>query len=662
MYQKLKDAVRRLAAMNFDNATRRNQIGFMKCHSTFGNWLAQQSVWKLKWALKIYGYLRVYQNTQVPEYPEIPNPSLEGDEMSMNSTFFWCDLETLDWEEFREVKKLGKWVRNAPLPADQNAWYAFYKTNKGALNAKGYSMAPPSKYCPTWQISHWVSENPMEPSVEKPVVPIETPSIPSIDLTQFNLNPLYEYQKGHVGHLIQTMHEKRVTLDGSDTGTGKTICALVLCRELHLKPLIICPKPVIPGWYRNLALAGMEKKDILGVVNYDLLRTGKMLTPRINKKKRTVYDKVACEYLTVSANSDTSQYASKYMMKWHLPEDAILIFDEAHRCKNKDTQNTQLMTAAVDAKARILMLSATIGESPLKMFGVAKAFGFYNHPAEFYTWIQDYGCHKEKVSRNATAWKSSNNPVYMEKLHHVIYPAFGSRLRVKELIANGLFPESQILAECFSLNGDTEKLNQIYEEMEEELAELNRKKENVGDNQLAIRQKAAQRAELLKVPMLCELAQDHLDDEKSVAIFVNYTQTLTAICEKLKTDCTIYGQNSAAINEANRLRFEKNEARIIVCNIAAAREGIDLHDKYQQYPRVSLIMPNDSAQYLKQVFGRVHRAGGTASTQYLVFAAQTIEERICENVRHKLNNIQALNDGDLQIDYLMGSFHAPQTP
>ena len=103
------------------------------------------------------------------------------------------------------------------------------------------------------------------------------------------------------------------------------------------------------------------------------------------------------------------------------------------------------------------------------------------------------------------------------------------------------------------------------------------------------------------------------------------------------------------MNEANRLLFENNGSRVIVCNVAASREGIDLHDKFNKFSRVSLISPDDSAQNIKQVLGRVDRSGGTASLQRIIFAANTIEEMVLENARVKIMNINSLNGVDDSI-------------
>ena len=58
-------------------------------------------------------------------------------------------------------------------------------------------------------------------------------------------NKLLSYQVGHVLQLTECLRLRNRVLDASDTGTGKTYCAIAACSILKLSPIIICPKSVI---------------------------------------------------------------------------------------------------------------------------------------------------------------------------------------------------------------------------------------------------------------------------------------------------------------------------------------------------------------------------------------------------------------------------------
>ena len=89
----------------------------------------------------------------------------------------------------------------------------------------------------------------------------------------------------------------------------------------------------------------------------------------------------------------------------------------------------------------------------------------------------------------------------------------------------------------------------------------------------------------------------------------------------------------------------------MLVNLAAGNAGISLHDLDGKFPRHSIVCPSWSAINLVQALGRIHRAEGKSPClQKIVFAAETIEERCCERVQAKLDNLDMLNDGDLVGD------------
>jgi superfamily II DNA or RNA helicase len=639
MYQTLKKCIQFLAG-RCDGAISRDGVGFQGCDTNFGHFLARQDTWKLKWAVKAHKLLKRYKNTQLPligvNYDEIPVPVDEEWTCPPKPVCTINDLEGADWSEPRFVAKVGKNVEEAPIPA---GFWDLWKAKKAQLKALGYSC---SRYTGEWMLTRWTAVEP-EP-VEETIILTDAEIFESVDL-----DPLYDYQRPHAKKLIKALAVHGVALDGSGTGTGKTYTNCVVARESHLRPLIICPKAVIPGWVKTVDALGM---DYLGIANYALARNGKMRVQngtyaRGNNKGFPKYEAVDCPYITRTVNPNSGAYEPKYIYSFDLPEDGVIIFDEGHRCKNRDTQNAQLMRAARESGCKMLILTATLASSPLKMDATGYALKLHESKWDFYSWARDHGAYKSRFG-----WVFNNSKTMIKKIHDSIYGAGkGSRMDVATLIEGGKFPTSKILAETFNMNGATTEINKIYTEMRKELAKIEEKEQNMSNIPLAIRQKARQKVEILKVPFMVDMATDLIDEGYSVVIFVNYTATLEALCQKLKTRCTIYGGNNATTNESNRQAFQANKEHVIICNVAAAREGIDLHDEHGTRQRISIITPDDNAQNVKQCLGRVHRAGGTASQQYIVFAADTIEEKVCANVRRKINNIDVLNDGDLDIKF-----------
>jgi CRISPR/Cas system-associated endonuclease/helicase Cas3 len=53
---------------------------------------------------------------------------------------------------------------------------------------------------------------------------------------------------------------------------------------------------------------------------------------------------------------------------------------------------------------------------------------------------------------------------------------------------------------------------------------------------------------------------------------------------------------------------------------------------------------------LRQALGRIHRDGAKSKAlQKIIFVANTEEEKTCEKVKLKLENLDTINDGDVLI-------------
>jgi len=450
-------------------------------------------------------------------------------------------------------------------------------------------------------------QRPTEPPTERPIV-LAT-ALP--DTIAAKLLP---YQIPAVRQQLAAI-ATGASLDASDTGTGKTYVSLAVCATLNRPAFIVCPKPVIPSWQRaakhfNLALAG--------IINYELLRRGEQ--PAVSKitdeKKRDVFT-------------------------WHLPKDTIIIFDECHRMKDGKTQNNKMGMAALRQGYTVLGLSATAADNPMQMKFSGLLTGLFENEKRFWPWAMSHG-----VSQGRWGYQFNNSKKILDQIHREIFPRRGVRVRIADL--GDAFPETQISAETYELNGAVKEIDKIYAEMSAELKRLAAKEvEDSDPNPLVIRLRARQKIELLKIPAIAEIAQDGIDSNMSVVVFVNFNESLDALRAKLKTDCVIRGGQSDAERESNIQKFQSDQTPIILANLKAGGVGISLHGSPEARTRLAIICPTDSGQDLKQALGRVHRAQGAKSIQRVFFAANTVEEKVCENVRRKIAQIDLINDGDL---------------
>ena len=83
---------------------------------------------------------------------------------------------------------------------------------------------------------------------------------------------LIDYQILHVQNLSKCIKENNIVIDTSDTGCGKTYCALATCKQLNLEPIIFCPKTIISNWKKIAKIFDVKP---LFVCNYETIRNGK---------------------------------------------------------------------------------------------------------------------------------------------------------------------------------------------------------------------------------------------------------------------------------------------------------------------------------------------------------------------------------------------------
>ena len=143
----------------------------------------------------------------------------------------------------------------------------------------------------------------------------------------------------------------------------------------------------------------------------------------------------------------------------------------------------------------------------------------------------------------------------------------------------------------------------------------------------------------------------------SPVVFINFQDTMDAIVKRLGDKFQpligkICGGQTDKQRNSDIELFQSDVKRIMLVNIQAGNASVSLHDLNGNYPRRSLINPSWSAINTLQALGRIFRAEGkTKCVQNFMFSLGTIEERMAERIQFKLNNIETLNDGDVQLEF-----------
>lgn len=428
-------------------------------------------------------------------------------------------------------------------------------------------------------------------------------------------------QQQHIEAIVKAIRENHSAVDSSKTGTGKTLCASEVAKKLGYKMFVIAPKATLENWRR---VAEEQGAEVFGIINYEKLRTGK--TPYGGWKAGNFH--------------------------FDLPPGTMLVFDEAHACKGLYTKNAKML---IGAKGRpTLVLSATLAENPTEM----RALGFLlnlHRLHDFYGWALKNGCVTNPWGALEFLSKKHEAQRCLDGLRKLIYPAKGHMMTRDEL--REFFTTNQIIYDPVEF-GNGAEIKKLLEEVSEELQAIidkeSEEREALKGNPAEAMVKltrARQKVELLKLPEMQEIIEERLSEGKSVAVFLNYNQSVEALSGRLAKAGISHGLLWGLEDNATKRQrviddFQTDKTHVIICNIAAGGTGVNLHHtESSERPREALISPNYNAKIMEQVFGRIDRAGAKSDTiNRVLVAAGSVEEKVLEAVQIKIDNLRRLHN------------------
>ena len=428
------------------------------------------------------------------------------------------------------------------------------------------------------------------------------------------MKTLFPKQKEAADFFVKVLEEGRNTFDASSVGTGKTVVACHIAKQLGVPVAVVCPKAVIPSWEREMEETGITP---LFVLNYEKLRTGK--TPYMSK-------------------------SGKKIIKWKLPENTIVLMDEIQKAKGPYTINAQMLISLIQQGYRVHGMSATAAEDPTEMRPLGYMLDLHSlnktedGKLNWYSWMKRNGCNKDHWGQ----WRVVSRE-RMSRIRDFIFGVSGHKLTVED------FPDSFRNNRVFQQpvqfsSGD--KIAKAYEELGitptiiKEFVEEGTVTES--EHTFVNILRSRQLAESFKVPDLAEMAQDLINEGNSVVLFVNFRETVDALTKKLNCG-RIDGGQSAKDRQKVIDDFQSDKTNVVVDNIAAGGTGLSLHDINGNRPRVSLICPTFNAKEYVQTLGRIFRNGAKSdSLQKVLVAADSVEETVMTSINSKLKNLEAL--------------------
>ena len=428
------------------------------------------------------------------------------------------------------------------------------------------------------------------------------------------MKTLFPKQRESVDFILQALTNHRCALDSSSTGVGKTVIACRVAAEFKQYVAVVCPKIVIPHWERELREVGIKP---IFVTNYEKLKLGNG------------------QYITK---------IGKKIFRWHLPPDTLIIWDECHKCKSPFSQNSQMLVSAKQAGYHNLLLSATACQDPTEMRSLGFALGLHSlNKADgklrsWPSWMMQYGCRKDQWHN----WVAGPVPKLVP-LNQEMYSKNCVKLTPHDLPS--AFTDNHIITEplAFSWCGLIDNYyseSGITSDVIDDLLENNSASQHI----LVQILRARQLAEAEKVYDIVGLIKNACAEGFSVAVFVNFVDTVKSLAQQFPNASVIVGGQSEMVREDNVQRFQTNQTNVIICNIAAGGVGVSLHDTEGGHPRMSFISPTFNVKDYIQTLGRIHRANAKSpAIQRVLVASKTIEEKIVDKLEQKRLSLDTLH-------------------
>lgn len=418
-----------------------------------------------------------------------------------------------------------------------------------------------------------------------------------------------------------------------DVGLGKTITtwSAILAMPDADSVLIVAPLAVLAHWRRTIETMGDGGKDIV-VMNYE--RLGKLFEVTAEARKKIRSKKGL-------ARAGKAQ------------ELDLVVWDESHRCKNPTSARSKL-AAKLNAGAGFrLWLSATAGQTPLELSYLAPLLASVTGARaadlkDFEAWCKSEGL---GLTRGAYGkWEYAGTPADTAKMRAMLFdpvggaPAAGLRRRPEDIAG---WPELNRILAPIELDPEARALyKEAWSNFRREMSLAPRGKDP--KSALAAALRLRQKSSLIRAAGTVELVRELLDNGHQVAVSVAFMESLGVIREALDgiAVAEIHGKLSATAREAERLRFQRGEARVVLFTV---EEGISLHQgEHSETPRSQVVHDlRWSAIQMAQIEGRCHRDGRFAQV-YWAYADGTVEERIARVVARRIVSMKELVGDDTE--------------
>jgi len=432
---------------------------------------------------------------------------------------------------------------------------------------------------------------------------------------------LYPYQRVGVSFLSKAGS----AILGDDMGLGKTLQALATVDEIGAqKVLIVCPNTLKGVWAKEIDkfLSGEE---------YAIVDGGKK--KKLNQikagKRFTIINYEAIRQKEKELTEEGKELAKK---DWD-----VIIFDEAHRIKNRKAQQTKACLKVAKKAKRVYHLTGTpIMNKPYEIWTLLNAI----NPDKYTSFWRFVDLYCEKW-HNGWGWEigKAKNP---EEFREFLAPIM--LRRKKEDVLDDL-PSKTTQQIPVQLKPKERKLyNQMRDEMVAELSEKDSVSAPVIIAQITRLKQICVSSELLKekkkswnskkIETLLDIISD--SNGQGIVVFSQFKEAIKLVSKALENKGIGYSILTGDSNQKQRERaiesFQKGETKVFLTTIQAGGQGITL-----TAGSIAVFLDKHWTPAINnQAVDRIYRIGQEKPvTIYELFAEDTIEQWIEELLEEK---------------------------
>ena len=496
---------------------------------------------------------------------------------------------------------------------------------------------------------------------------------------------LKDEQVPQVQSIIEILKKNVCAFDMSMMGAGKTyVSSEVAIRFGFKKVIVVCPASVVGKWREMKTNYGLNLED---VISYEglrsvqdhqpshglLIRFDETIGEEMEKKKSKVLEEMGILNLELRRRV---RFEPTEKLKKLVEEGCLFIFDEAQKVKNKNAAWFATKTIAetligIAGKSRFLMLSGTPIDKEEHALNIMSMMGFIRSTKLYNTEDGDVvliGAKElilfcEKVNRDATKETLDEFPIRRkEDVVHLCYKLFQNVIKkymtssikvpentnVKLDVKNGYYKLDDVVAMT--------RLRNAIDSIQSTLRKRIYRKAggtvfNTKIQKLGAVIKQLEFIEGVKIPVFVRLAREKLEANPNakVCIFVNYNHSIDALMNDLDeyNPIKFNGSVNKELRQSliNKFQEPNTNYRLFIGNVATSATGIDLDDKYGNFPRYAFASSNFNILDLFQLTRRIYRIDTQSNAVFrFVFIKNATEVSVLNNLARKSNILKETLD------------------